>query len=120
MANERVLRRALAAIEENPDDWDQGKWSSCLAGFITRLNGWEVHYDDSELSIEMFGESVATGRVYRLDDQEDLYRAEHVAKQLADLNWREAAYLFSPSVKDLDGLKDRVENVIAGEVPARY
>ena len=33
-----LLDEALTQITENPDEWDQASWSSCLAGWMYQLH----------------------------------------------------------------------------------
>lgn len=75
MPNTDLLHRTLAAIEANPDDWNQGDWRKCFAGKAAELAGGQwVDATGNELVLERedpdwcrdLGETFSGTRAYRV------------------------------------------------------
>jgi hypothetical protein len=126
---ERWDQDVWASGEVNPNaiDYTECNTSFCLAGWINRLNGWLPEYEDGEIPAQradgsyVLGEDehvtwktakMATGKFYRADDPEDVWPAQDVATQLADLTPWQSSVLFLSFTDDVDEMSRLIDEVI--------
>lgn len=116
MVNAIVLENAIAAIEAEPENWDQTSWGAqtacgttmCLAGHIVHNAGYRLNFMH-----DMDGRKVASHTT-------DGKNIEVLAKDLAGLDWHETSYLFYDLSNDIDVLKNRIKNVVNGTMPEEW
>lgn len=88
MPNLELLDQVVAHVTEHPDEWNQGRWDDCVAGWAVKLSP----------RAELLGYAEA-----RLDNDRITY-VETAAKELLDLDDDQADRLFFYE-NDLDDIR---------------
>lgn len=130
MPNATKLRETVDVIDQNRHRWNQSRWATgavnpnattwqecgtafCIAGWRCVLDGLRPAV--AEMPNWADSPVAASGSFYRLDNPHGRIWPSRHARQEFELNCHEADALFYFETTDIEALRQRVEEIIAGE-----